>query len=54
MTSVAILGAGAVGVACAGPLLQLGLAARLTLYDRDGATIRSVRGSAAIASNHPC
>jgi L-lactate dehydrogenase len=29
-------GAGAVGVACAGPLLQLGLASRLTLYDRDG------------------
>ncbi|HEX2126908.1 MAG TPA: hypothetical protein VHF45_10160 [Thermoleophilaceae bacterium] len=36
MTSVAILGAGAVGVACAGPLLQLGVASRLTLYDRDG------------------
>jgi L-lactate dehydrogenase len=36
VTSVAILGAGAVGVACAGPLLQLGLASELTLYDRDG------------------
>jgi L-lactate dehydrogenase len=36
VSSVAILGAGAVGVACAGPLLQLGLASRLTLYDRDG------------------
>ena len=36
MTSVAILGAGAVGVACAGPLLQLGLASQLALYDRDG------------------
>jgi L-lactate dehydrogenase len=36
VTSVAILGAGAVGVACAGPLLQLGLASQLTLYDRDG------------------
>jgi L-lactate dehydrogenase len=35
VTSVAILGAGGVGVACAGPLLQLGLASRLTLYDRD-------------------
>ena len=36
MTSVAILGAGAVGVACAGPLLQHGLISRLELYDRDG------------------
>ena len=36
MTSVAILGAGAVGVACAGPILQLGLASQLRLYDRDG------------------
>ena len=36
MTSVAILGAGAVGVACAGPLLQLGLSSQLALYDRDG------------------
>ncbi len=36
MTSVAILGAGAVGVACAGPLLQLGLVSQLALYDRDG------------------
>jgi L-lactate dehydrogenase len=36
VTSVAILGSGAVGVACAGPLLQLGLASRITLYDRDG------------------
>jgi len=36
VTSVAILGAGAVGVACAGPLLQLGLASQLALYDRDG------------------
>ena len=35
MTSVAVLGAGAVGVACAGPLLQLGLASELALYDRD-------------------
>ena len=36
MTSVAILGAGAVGVACAGPMLQHGLISRLALYDRDG------------------
>jgi L-lactate dehydrogenase len=36
VTSVAILGAGAVGVACAGPLLQLGLASQLALHDRDG------------------
>ena len=36
MTSVAILGSGAVGVACAGPVLQLGLASQLTLYDLDG------------------
>jgi L-lactate dehydrogenase len=36
VTSVAILGAGAVGVACAGPVLQLGLASQLTLYDLDG------------------
>jgi L-lactate dehydrogenase len=36
VTSVAILGAGAVGVACAGPLLQLGLASELALFDRDG------------------
>src|SRR5918996_457299 len=36
MTSVAIMGAGAVGVACAGPLLRLGIVSRLTLYDRDG------------------
>src|SRR5919198_536927 len=35
MTSVAVLGAGGAGVACAGPLLQLGLASQLTLYDRD-------------------
>jgi L-lactate dehydrogenase len=35
VTSVAILGSGAVGVACAGPVLQLGLASQLTLYDRD-------------------
>ncbi len=40
MTSVAILGSGAVGVACAGPLLQLGLASQLTLYDRDGERAR--------------
>jgi L-lactate dehydrogenase len=36
VTSVAILGAGAVGVACAGPLLQLGLVSQLALYDSDG------------------
>jgi L-lactate dehydrogenase len=36
VTSVAILGAGDVGVACAGPLLQFGLASQLTLYDLDG------------------
>jgi L-lactate dehydrogenase len=36
VTSVAILGAGAVGVACAGPLLQLGLASELAFYDSDG------------------
>jgi L-lactate dehydrogenase len=36
VTSVAILGAGAVGVACAGPILQLGLASELALYDVDG------------------
>jgi L-lactate dehydrogenase len=36
VTSVALLGAGAVGVACAGPMLQHGLISRLALYDRDG------------------
>jgi L-lactate dehydrogenase len=36
VTSVAILGSGPVGVACAGALLQLGVASELTLYDRDG------------------
>ena len=36
MTSVAILGSGGVGVACAGPLLQLGLASEVILYDLDG------------------
>jgi L-lactate dehydrogenase len=36
MTSVAIFGAGGVGVACTGGLLQLGLVSRVTLYDRDG------------------
>jgi L-lactate dehydrogenase len=40
VTSVAILGAGAVGVACAGPVLQLGVASQLTLYDRDGERAR--------------
>jgi sulfite reductase (ferredoxin) len=36
MSSVAILGSGEVGVACAGPLLGMGLASRLTFYDRSG------------------
>jgi L-lactate dehydrogenase len=36
VTSVAILGSGGVGIACAGPLLQLGLASEVTLYDLDG------------------
>ena len=40
MTSVAILGSGGVGVACAGPLLQLGLASEVTLYDLDGERAR--------------
>jgi L-lactate dehydrogenase len=35
VTSVAILGTGAVGTACAGSLLHLGLASQLTLYDPD-------------------
>jgi L-lactate dehydrogenase len=35
VTSVAILGAGAVGAATAGSLLQLGLASQLVLYDHD-------------------
>ena len=34
MPSVAILGSGEVGVACAGPLLAFGLASSLTFYDR--------------------
>jgi L-lactate dehydrogenase len=34
MTSIAVIGSGAVGVACAGPLLQMGVATRLGLYDR--------------------
>ena len=36
MASVAILGSGEVGMACAGPLLGYGLASRLTFYDRTG------------------
>jgi L-lactate dehydrogenase len=40
VTSVAILGSGGVGVACAGPLLQLGLASEVTLYDLDGERAR--------------
>ena len=36
MPSVAILGSGEVGMACAGPLLGYGLASRLTFYDRTG------------------
>ena len=33
---VAVIGAGAVGVACAGAILQAGVAERLVLYDRNG------------------
>jgi L-lactate dehydrogenase len=36
MAEVAIIGSGAVGVACAGGVLRQGLATRLVLYDRDG------------------
>jgi L-lactate dehydrogenase len=36
MAEVAIIGAGAVGVACAGSVLRQGLASRLVFYDRDG------------------
>lgn len=36
MTTIAVIGSGAVGVACAGPVLQMGLATRLGLYDRNG------------------
>ena len=36
MPSIAILGSGEVGVACAGPLLEYGLASELTFYDRIG------------------
>jgi L-lactate dehydrogenase len=36
MAEVAIVGAGAVGVACAGSVLRQGLASRLVFYDRDG------------------
>jgi L-lactate dehydrogenase len=32
---VAIIGSGAVGVACAGSVLRQGLASRLVFYDRD-------------------
>jgi L-lactate dehydrogenase len=36
MAEVAIVGSGAVGVACAGSVLRQGLASRLVFYDRDG------------------
>jgi L-lactate dehydrogenase len=36
MAEVAIVGAGAVGVACAGSVLRQGLASRLVIYDRNG------------------
>jgi L-lactate dehydrogenase len=36
MAEVAIIGSGAVGVACAGSVLRQGLATRLVFYDRDG------------------
>jgi L-lactate dehydrogenase len=36
MAEIAIVGAGAVGVACAGSVLRQGLASRLVFYDRDG------------------
>jgi L-lactate dehydrogenase len=36
MAEVAIVGAGAVGVACAGSVLRQGLASRLVIYDRHG------------------
>jgi L-lactate dehydrogenase len=36
MGEVAIIGAGAVGVACAGSVLRQGLAERLVFYDRNG------------------
>ena len=35
MSSIAVIGSGEVGVACAEAVLQLGLASRLTFYDRD-------------------
>lgn len=36
MAEVAIVGSGAVGVACAGSVLRQGIATRLVFYDRDG------------------
>jgi L-lactate dehydrogenase len=36
MAEIAIVGAGAVGVACAGSVLRQGLASRLVFYDRNG------------------
>jgi L-lactate dehydrogenase len=36
VAEVAIIGSGAVGVACAGSVLRQGLATRLVFYDRDG------------------
>jgi L-lactate dehydrogenase len=36
MAEIAIVGSGAVGVACAGSVLRQGLASRLVFYDRDG------------------
>jgi L-lactate dehydrogenase len=36
MAEVAIIGSGAVGVACAGSVLRQGLASRLVFYDRNG------------------
>jgi L-lactate dehydrogenase len=36
MAEVAIVGSGAVGVACAGSVLRQGLASRLVFYDRNG------------------
>jgi L-lactate dehydrogenase len=36
VATIAVIGSGAVGVACAGPVLQMGLATRLGLYDRNG------------------
>jgi L-lactate dehydrogenase len=36
MAEVAIIGSGAVGVACAGSMLRQGLASKLVLYDRSG------------------